>query len=777
MSDAIKVRSSALPDGTRVGGFRCTEGISRLYEVDLYLVLAGDAQDLDLSDVINAKGTLEIDPLDGKPPFVFHGIFAAFELMHHYGTYSIFRATLVPQLWLLTQTFHSRIWTHKSITTILQEVLEDGGLSGSDYTLKLVQTYKSEEHVCQYMESNFDFISRWMEREGMYYYFEQGDEGERLVITDDKSLHGPLGDEPVRFHTIVGRDVSSEQAMHSYTCKHRSLPANVKYKDYDYAKPTLDVSGSAPVSKQGTGEISVYGARFFSPDDGRRIARLRAEELLAREVVYTGKGNALYLRPGYLFTLEDHPRSAFDMKYLVIEAEHTGALALPVAEIRRLSGIEVSEGYAVEIKAIPATVQFRAESRTPWPRIYGYENGVVCGPIESEYAQIDEQGRYNVKLKFDESELKDGKASTFVRMAQPHGGSPEGFHFPLRKGTEVLFTFLGGDPDRPVIAAVVPNTHTPSPVTKGNHTLNVIQTGGRNRFELDDKHGQQRVTLSTPYSNSYMRMGSPNDGHEFIIHTDEHCLLKAGSDWDVKIGGHLAEDVTGPVYEEYHATRETEVHGDTDEKWDATLTQTVTGVTTQTYNADHQIKSSATRTDHVVGVLTQKYDAPVAQTLGATLEEHIASDTQRTIGGVLLDTVSGTHTLTTGARTDTINGTLTQTASGAITITAPSITQHATGPQSFITNSTKASMTYGLTFSADLSASLSLFAGIKLSAEASIKISATVGLKADFGSAINLRSAPTEVTLGAAITTITGGAMIDIVSPCVFVPAASIVLL
>ena len=116
-----------------------------------------------------------------------------------------------------------------------------------------------------------------------------------------------------------------------------------------------------------------------------------------------------------------------------------------------------------------------------------------------------------MRFAFDESALGDGKASTRVRMMQPHGGGVEGWHFPLRKGTEVLFTFLGGDPDRPVIAGVVPNALTPSPVTAGNHTKNVIQTGGRNRLELEDKAGQERITLSTPHSNTYLRMGAPND--------------------------------------------------------------------------------------------------------------------------------------------------------------------------------------------------------------------------------------------------------------------------
>ena len=88
-------------------------------------------------------------------------------------------------------------------------------------------------------------------------------------------------------------------------------------------------------------------------------------------------------------------------------------------------------------------------------RRHGYEIGRVDGPADSEYAQIDDRGRYRVKVLFDESDRSGDKASTWLRMMQPHAGSPEGMHFPLRKGTEVLLAFLRGDPDRPIIAGAV----------------------------------------------------------------------------------------------------------------------------------------------------------------------------------------------------------------------------------------------------------------------------------------------------------------------------------
>ncbi len=605
MRDLFTISSSALPDATRVAGFRGTEGISRPYEFDMYLLLGPEGQDLDLADAVGAKAKLTIDRGDGRPPFVFHGIFAAFELLRELGERSVFHATLVPQLWQLTQTFHSRIFTNKTIPDILQEVLEDGGLGSGDYVLRLGQDYKPQEHVCQYAESHFDFISRWMEREGMYYYFEQGDAAEKLVITDSKSFQDALEPEPVRFFALGGYDVTSGEALHTFTCRHHALPASVKVRDYDYGKPTLDVSGSAAVSKVGIGEISVHGRRFFTPDDGKRLARLRAEELLARQIVYRGTGTALYLRAGYFFTLEDHPRPAFDARYLVTEVEHEGNQALGDAEMRALTGIETDRVYRVDVKAIPATVQFRAESKAAWPRIYSFENGVVCGPAESEYAQIDEHGRYHVKFKFDESDLGDGKASTWVRMIQPHGGNPEGWHFPLRKGTEVLFTFLGGDPDRPVIAGVVPNAHNPSPVTRTNHTTNVIQTGGLNRLEMEDRQGSQWSELSTPPQATYLFLGATGHrDHNFVINTQGTGLVHTGSNHDVFVDGKLHERVRLQVHQEFDDTKTTAITGAVTEEYKDTVTQT--------YAKHHQMKVEAGgRKEEVVGGYTQKIEGGV----------------------------------------------------------------------------------------------------------------------------------------------------------------------
>ncbi|WP_437502133.1 type VI secretion system Vgr family protein [Sorangium sp. So ce1099] len=533
MSDMFVVHSGALPSSTRLVAFHGTEGISKLYRFELYLITTLDVgHEIDMAAAVGQPVTISLERSDGGERFVRSGVIGSIELINDFAGRCVFRATMVPRLQLLTLSVHSRIFSEKAIPEILQSVLQQGGVA--DCSLQLRATYRPEEHVCQYRENDYAFIARWMEREGIYYYFEHGEGGETLVLTDERSSHQPGGSKPVRYYPQPSANTARD-TIRAFTCRHGAVPGAVRLKDYDYANPSVPVAGQASVSANGFGEVSLYGARFFSPSDGERLARIKAESLSAAGVVYQATGAAVTLLPGFTFEIEDHPRAAFNTQYLTTEVEHWANQAPEVPELQGLTPWQ--DNYRVEARAIPATAQFRAPQVTEWPRIYGTEPAVVDGAAVSEYAQIDSHGRYRVKFHFDESDLTGGKASTWVRMLQPHGGGIEGFHFPLRAGTEVMCAFAGGDPDRPAIVGVAPNALTPSPVTAGNNTRNVLQTGGRNRLEIEDQAGQERITLSTPYDNTYIRMGAPNAGASYEVKTQGHAYT-----W---IGGSSENIVTG----------------------------------------------------------------------------------------------------------------------------------------------------------------------------------------------------------------------------------------
>jgi type VI secretion system secreted protein VgrG len=598
MITEITLSSDNLPECS-VATFLGKESISNPYQVEIVIFMShDDSESFEMSDAMNARATLRVEPGEGRESWIIHGIIDHMEHIHEFREAGVYQLVIRPQLWQLTHSFHSQVFVNKNIPDILEQVLKDGGLTSSDYELQLSGTYDPYEHVCQYRETHFNFLSRWMEHEGMYYFFEQGDDREKLIITDDISRHETqCRESPVLFYQGSVRDAMRGEAMQKWSCKFRTLPSKVTLNDYDDLNPSLNVTGSSPISSLGLGEICIHAENFLTPDYGKALAKIRAEELSCRETLFHGEGNVMNMRTGFQFSLEEHPKSSFNQDYLIVELIHQGQQGSLPHWLHDLLLLDmVNETYHVKVSAIPTGVQFRPQRTAQRPAIYGMVNAVIDGEAESEYAQVDDHGRYFVRIKFDESGLEDGKASTRVRMMQPHGGSVEGFHFPLRKGTEVLLVFLGGDPDRPMIAGVVPNAHKKSVITSSNHTKNIIQTGGLNRLEMEDLDGSQRVTLSTPTQNTYLRMGKENDDKNFILSTDRHGLMHTGADLYIDVVGDqsirvhtkLNEVVDSDVYEHYKAKESTLVDDDKFEQYGAKQTTLVTGNVTEFYDADHK---------------------------------------------------------------------------------------------------------------------------------------------------------------------------------------------
>ena len=168
--------AGAQPQDTfAVVNFQGVEGLSRCYQFDLNLVSTNP--DLDLKKTMQQPAVFTIHREDDDIPF--WGMLSQFEIRQAFQDYVFYKAVLVPKVWWLGLTHHNQVFLDKTTPEILTRVLEDGGLSSLDFELRLQKDYTPWEYVCQYQESHFDFVSRWMEREGIYYFFEQTDQGEK----------------------------------------------------------------------------------------------------------------------------------------------------------------------------------------------------------------------------------------------------------------------------------------------------------------------------------------------------------------------------------------------------------------------------------------------------------------------------------------------------------------------------------------------------------------------------------------------------------------------
>ena len=652
---SMSFAGDGLPQTARVVGFRASEGISVLYRFDVFLIVPdSDSSDLDFDALLGTRGALSVRASEHDPSgHDYHGVIDALELVHSHDGRSLLAVSLVPALHTLSLGHHGRMFTDMTIPDIVRKVIEDSGID-STLDIRTDSDHPVEEHVCQYRESDFDFLARWMAREGMYFFFDHETGPEKLVITDQGTGHDPCLPGPVRYHPVAAADITAGEAMNQWRLRAQRLPARVALHDYDPLKPSLAVEGEAAVSGLGSAERRHHEARFFTSADGARLAGLRSEEHLAQESVFEGMGSLVGLRPGRIFRLEGHPDDALNQDYLVVAVEHEGAQMLGEGAFRDALAIRHADGYRVRLTAVPANVPYRAAAGSAWPRVDGYVLGVVDGEADGDYAQLDEHGRYQVRLFFDESDLADGKASTRVRMLQPHAGAPEGWHFPLRKGTEVVVEFHGGDPDRPVIAGAVPNAENPSPVTSANHTQNVLQTGGLTRIEIDDLDGKQYFYDFTPPEDSYLHLGHPfRPTHHVVLHTKGDNLFDIGTNQDITVGGVLDEQVKKAVKETYSAKQTSTIEGKKD--------TTVGGAVKETY--------LATQTTTVKGGLREEIDHNGQKTTvsGARSETYNNGQNTQVFGGTT-EGWFGTFTRkVTGATYEDHNGTLSEFVDGAVT--------------------------------------------------------------------------------------------------------------
>jgi type VI secretion system secreted protein VgrG len=533
-------------DSFTVVSFQGFEAISKPYQFEI--VLVSEKADIDPLQVLQNPAVFTIHR-DHEQDVIFNGILIQFEETQEFNGYLFFKAVLAPKLQWLSLTHHNQVFLDQTAPEIMEAALKDGELvSGIDFEFRLQNDYQPFEYICQYGESHLNFVSRWAEREGIYYFFEQTQQGEKVVFTDTKISQTDL---------VLGKDLiyspqsgldslHTKEVIKEFLCKHSLLPQKVFLKDYNYRKPSLAMEGSAEVDPNGRGENYIYGEHFPTPEEGNRLAKIRAEELLCRKSLFFGKSSVPFIVPGFTFDLQGHYQKIYSRKYLITDVNHeghqTGYLISGVTAA--LQPRDEQMFYANTFTAIYSDTQFRPERTAVKPKISGTINAKIDAATSGKYAELDDQGRYKVILPFDRSGRGSGKASAWCRMMQPYSGADYGMHFPQHKGGEVLLTFIDGDPDRPIIAGAVPNPETKTPVTSGNQTQSMIRTGGGNQIRIEDGEGGQQIHMSSPTSNSIISLGDVNKGNVYLA-TDGTWITKCGANADEHVGGDKTISIAG----------------------------------------------------------------------------------------------------------------------------------------------------------------------------------------------------------------------------------------
>ncbi len=499
-------------DQFTVVSYTATEGLSCLYRYDITLKAPISAA-IDLDEMLDNPARFIVDFAGNESPT--HGVLSTFDEVRISGEYIFYQATLVPRLWKLSTYKTNEIYTTEiTVDNIIRTVLDNADLKENvDFDIGSIKnTLLQRKYICQFCESDFSFISRLMENEGIYYFFEQGIDSEVLIITDD-SEYDPIETPTATFDTAPQSHRVGE-SIQSWLCRKQRLPENVTVRDYNPEQPSLDVYDTRSVDAAGHGTEYLYGENFLTEAEAEHLTQIRAEEFICRKTRYYGESGICGFSSGYTFDLSGHPNDKYNnISYLITEVTHEGQFLDQNAS----DNTETKPIYNNTFVAIEASTPWRPPVKTPKPRFFGTMTAFVYAEATSEMAEINAEGCYRVHMPFDKADGSknstnpDRKASCWIRMAQPYVGEGEGMYFPLRGGTEVLLTFINGDPDRPVISGALPNAATPSLLTSEKPTESVIRTKGNNAIRMEDKPGSERLMLESPMANSWVRVGAPND--------------------------------------------------------------------------------------------------------------------------------------------------------------------------------------------------------------------------------------------------------------------------
>jgi type VI secretion system secreted protein VgrG len=385
-----------------------------------------------------------------------------------------------PRLWLLTKTQDCRIFQNKSVPDIVKAVLNEHGVTDIDDALS--GTYAAREYCVQYRETAFDFVSRLLESEGIFYYFVHSESAHTLVLADDGANYpaGPADLKIALTETGEARtDMLAECAIEVQVTSDQS-----KLDDYNFETPSTDLLG---VASGDTSALTVYDypAGRTTQSDVEALANKRVELLELPRLLLRAEANNAAIRPGHSIQVSDHARTSANAKYVVRTVSHQAT----------------QETYSNRFDAFPSDTPFRPDRRTPAPRIHGCQTALVVGKSGEEIT-TDQYGRVKVKFHWDQAAASDETSSCWVRVAQAWAGKQFGAFFVPRIGQEVVVSFLEGDPDQPIITGSVYNAKQTVPYAlPDNQTRSLVKTnsskggGGSNEICFEDKKDEEDLYI------------------------------------------------------------------------------------------------------------------------------------------------------------------------------------------------------------------------------------------------------------------------------------------
>jgi len=629
------------PDALLLIELEGREAVSSLFSFRLKCV--SEVPDkIKLQKILERGAAIRIKLSDGSERFI-HGIISRCSCDgrevggdKRFTHYSI---EVVPWLWLLKRTTDCRIFQDKTAPDIIQKIFQDLGLT--DFKLHLKGSFEARDYCVQYRETDFNFVSRLMEEEGIFYYFEHAQDKHTLVLTNAVDMCEKNPKQPsARYEPEQGMG-EWEDVVTDWSERRRLRSGKVGYRDHHFEMPNKSLQSQTPsVIKVGSNDKfelydypGLYAGRFNKPEQrlgkveslGDHYAKLRMEEEEAQHEIAKGKSFCRAFFTGSKFKF-DAPSGLTSGEFLLTSIKHKSR-----CEAQYVSGDRPKENYSNTFTCVPATVTFRPQRSTPKPTVHGAQTAEVVGPAGEEIYP-DKYSRVKVQFPWDREGKKNADSSCWIRVATPWAGKQWGMiHIP-RIGQEVIVDFLEGDPDQPIITGSVYNADQMPPYTlPANATQSGIKTrsskGGSpanfNEFRFEDKKGSEQL----------------------FIHAEKNQDIEVEHDETHWVGHDRTKTIDND--------ETTHVKGNRTETVDKNETITIHANRTETVDMNETITIGANRTESVaineivtIGVMrTHTIGAADILTIGAAQLLTIGAAQNITIGGPQSTSVGGSQSV------------------------------------------------------------------------------------------------------------------------------------
>lgn len=516
------------------------------YQLKLY----SPDEELDANKLLGKTATVTLIMDDGEERF-FNGCVAQFSQSgRSEGGYAVYQAVLRPWLWLLTLTWDCKIFQHLSVPDIICQIFDE--TSFCDYELQLNQNYPVLEYCVQYRESSFNFVSRLMEKEGIYYYFTHQLGKHKLVLIDAVTSHPKLvGDSQLVYHMTGTDQAPGLQSVTNWELNSQMQAGTYTLTDYDFIKPKNELMTNRVIERDHTESNNKrydYPGGYSDTDQGGRYAQNRIEEEQVTHQQIRAQTNARNLSTGGVFGLESHPREDQNIEYLVISANYQ----LYNNEYTSSSD-SGREEYSCHFSAISSETAFRTASTSHKTIVQGSQTAVVVGPAGEEIYP-DKYGRIKVQFHWDRIGSNDENSSCWVRVQQIWAGPQWGAQFIPRIGHEVIVEFLEGDPDKPIITGRVYNdANMPTYSLPDNKTQSGIKSrsssggsaGNFNEIRLEDKKGSEELYFQAEKDQNILVKNNKTEhvGVDETVSIGNNQKLDVGNDQTSTIGNDQSENV------------------------------------------------------------------------------------------------------------------------------------------------------------------------------------------------------------------------------------------